>query len=359
MRPDLENLNKTITKTIVLLIALSLALVLFLAACGAAPAEEAPGETSDPAVSEDPAAEDPGNAAEAEPPAPKKIVIPREEKPATAVRIGRVLVPFDAEETDLSGIDLKTLPEGALEEALAKCTSLKKLTLIDCGLDNEGYAALQDAHPNIRMIWEIQMSHWTIRTDTIAFSSMKTCSQNFFMTNDEAYYFRYCTDMEALDLGHNWVSDLSFLRYMPKLKILILVDNVKYKEENGKLRHLTDVSEIQYCPELVYLELFANNISDFSFLEYTPKLRDLNISYNPIWNTTPIYGLKHLQRLWIEHTNISENGVSALRRSFPYTTIVSEGEGSIDQGWRGVAKYYALRDCFKNNYINPMFIVDK
>ena len=59
---------------------------------------------------------------------------------------------------------------------------LKKVTMIDRGLENEDYAALQDKYPGIRMIWEIQMSHWTIRTDTIAFSSMKTCSQNFFIT---------------------------------------------------------------------------------------------------------------------------------------------------------------------------------
>lgn len=274
----------------------------------------------------------------------------------TEVEIGGVSIPIEAEEADLSGVDLSLIPSAELDEAFASLLSLKKLTLIDCGLDNAGYAALQDAHPDIRMIWEIQMSHWTVRTDVVAFSSMKTTGDDFFLNNDEAKYFRYCPDLQALDLGHNWVSDLSFLEYLPQLKILILVDNVKYKEEDGRLRHLTDVSEIRYCPELVYLEIFANNISDLSFLEYTPKLRDLNISYNPVKDASLLYKLPDLERLWMEHTYISWNDFSALKKTYPNAKIVFEGEGSVDQGWRGVEKYYALRDCFDNNYINPMFL---
>ena len=320
------------------------------------PAEEIPeSETKDAesgthaAEAGDPAASAPDTEAEA--PEPEPI-------PPAEIRIGGVVIPADAEEADLSGVDLSSFDQKDLDDALSSLPSLKKLTLIDCGLDNAGYAALQDAHPDIRMIWEIHMSHWNIRTDTVAFSSMKTTADEFYMNNDEAYYFRYCTDMEALDIGHNWVSDLSFLEYMPKLKILILVDNVKYKDENGRLRHLTDVSEIRYCPELVYLEIFANNVSDLSFLEYTPKLRDLNISYNPVRDASLLYSLPDLERLWMEHTYISGGDVSGLRRTYPNAKIVSEGEGSIDQGWRGVEKYYALRDCFKNNYIHPLFSGD-
>ena len=275
--------------------------------------------------------------------------------PPTEVWIGGVCIPVDAGEADLSGVDLSALPSGELDEALLLCPSLKKLTLIDCGLDNAGYAALQDAYPDIRMIWEIQMSHWTVRTDVIAFSTNKNCAEEFYLNNDEAYYFRYCTDMEALDIGHNYVSDLSFLEYLPKLKILILVDNVKYKDENDNLRHLTDVSEIRCCPELVYLEIFANNISSLDFLEYTPKIRDLNISYNPVRDASLLYKLPDLQRLWMEHTYISKQDFYALKKTYPNAKIVFEGEGSIDQGWRGVEKYYALRDCFNNNYIHPLF----
>ena len=325
------------------------AAMLLLVSCGKMP-EETPHASPENVIPPKPAASAEEPLAEAEP-SPEEPEMP----PLTEVRIGDVIIPLDAEEADLSGTDLSGIPSGELEEALSMCPSLKKLTLIDCGLDNAGYAALQDAYPDIRMIWEIQMSHWTVRTDVVAFSSMKTTADEFYMNNDEAYYFRYCTDLEALDIGHNWVSDLSFLEYLPKLKILILVDNVKYKDDNGKLRHLTDVSEIRYCPELVYLEIFANNVSDISFLEYTPKIRDLNISYNPVKDASVLYKLPDLQRLWMEHTYIPAGDFYALKKTYPKAKIVFEGEGSIDQGWRGVEKYYALRDCFNNNYIHPLF----
>ena len=325
------------------------AVLLLLVSCGKMP-EETPHASPGSVIPPKPAASAEEPLAEAEP-SPEEPEMP----PLTEVRIGDVIIPLDAEEADLSGTDLSGISSGELEEALSMCPSLRKLTLIDCGLDNAGYAALQDAYPDIRMIWEIQMSHWTVRTDVVAFSSMKTTADEFYMNNDEAYYFRYCTDLEALDIGHNWVSDLSFLEYLPKLKILILVDNVKYKDDNGKLRHLTDVSEIRYCPELVYLEIFANNVSDISFLEYTPKIRDLNISYNPVKDASVLYKLPDLQRLWMEHTYIPAGDFYALKKTYPKAKIVFEGEGSIDQGWRGVEKYYALRDCFNNNYIHPLF----
>lgn len=269
-----------------------------------------------------------------------------------------VVIYGDTEEADLSGIDLKGLISSGvdLDGILDGFPNLKKLILIGCGLSNDEYAALQDRHPDIRMVWEIRLSHWTVRTDRIAFSTMKNTAQEFFMTDDEAKYFKYCTDMEALDLGHNHLTNVEFLKYMPKLKILILVDNMRFFKD-GHAYYIYDLSPVASCPELRYLEFFCNSCSDLSFLQYTPKIRHLNISYNPIRDDQLqyLYGFPELKRLWMEHTKVSYAAFQSLQSAYPNATLIYEGEGSIDHGWREIQTYYNMRDCFNNNYINAEF----
>ena len=194
------------------------------------------------------------------------------------------------------------------------------------------------------MIWEIVWHHWTFRTDVVAFSTMKTCAQTFFLYDEDAQYLRYCTDLVALDLGHNRVHDWSFLQYMPNLKILIAVDN-----------QVKDLSWIQYTPKLEYLEFFVGYVTDLSFLQYTPNLKDLNISYNRVSDATYLYDLPNLERLWMEHTRIPSSEFKKLQETYPDAKIVYYGEGSIDQGWRTHERYYAMRDMFKNNYVHELF----
>ncbi|MBR5421682.1 MAG: leucine-rich repeat domain-containing protein [Lachnospiraceae bacterium] len=269
------------------------------------------------------------------------------------VLVGDIRIPLDAAEADISGIDVSDID---MDEVLDNLPELKRLTMIDCGLDNDGYAALQDAHPDVRLIWEIVLSHWTLRTDVVAFSSFKVTSDDFFMHNDEAYYLKYCTDLVALDLGHNFVSDLSFLQYMPKLQILILVDNVKEWDMPDGPRHtITDLSMLQYVPKLKYLEFFANNIQDFTFLQYLPDLEDLNCSYTGLRSIEYLRDKPHLERLWIEHTHVPWDQVAELQALYPNCTIVREGEGSIDQGWRSGPHYNAMRAMFRDNYVDPHY----
>ena len=242
-----------------------------------------------------------------------------------------------------------------IDAVIGRLPNLERLVMIDCGLDNDGYAAIQDRHPDIKIVWEIVLSHWTIRTDSVAFSTYKTTDEEFYMNNDEAYYLKYCNELVALDLGHNYVSDLTFLEYMPELKILILVDNVKYKGEDERLYHLTDLSELRYCPKLRYLEFFANNVSDFSFMEYLPELEDLNISYNSVSSIQYLTNLPNLKRLWMEETYIPYDSYVYLTGLYPGAEIVYFGEGSVDQGWRYGARYWAMRRMFRENIIDPIY----
>lgn len=264
-----------------------------------------------------------------------------------------VRITPDVRELDFSGHDLAAL-DLDLYMLFGLLRNLEKIDMCQCGFSNDEMAALQDAFPGIKIVWEIQMSHWTVRTDAVAFSTMKTCSQTFYLNDEEAKYLKYCTDLVALDLGHNYVTDLSFLQYMPELKILILVDNVKGRE-NGKIRRIDDLSMLQYVPKLEYLEFFCNGVKDIGFLQYTPNLVDLNISYNPISDATCLFGLPKLERLFLEHTRIPYSEFERLQETYPDAQLEYYGEGSIDHGWRKHERYYAMRDMFKNNYVHPLF----
>ncbi|MBP3755607.1 MAG: hypothetical protein J6I66_12170 [Lachnospiraceae bacterium] len=276
-------------------------------------------------------------------------VISEEEKAADWIKEHHIY--SQAEYVDISHVDVTGLNMDAIIESLP---NLNRLVMIDCGLDNDGYASLQDRHPDIKIVWEIVLEYWTIRTDVVAFSTFKTTAEEYYMNNDDAYYLKYCNELVALDLGHNYVSDLSFLEYMPDLKVLILVDNVK--EKDGEiLRHLTDLSELQYCTKLRYLEIFANNVSDFSFMENLTELEDLNISYNSVSSIQYMTDLPNLKRLWMEHTYISADGYNRLRQMYPGAQIVVNGEGSVDQGWRSGARYYAIRRMFRENVIDDIY----
>ena len=256
-----------------------------------------------------------------------------------------------ADYVDISHVDVRDVD---IDKIIERLPNLSRLVMIDCGLDNDGYASLQDRHPDIKIVWEIVLEYWTIRTDVVAFSTFKTTAEEYYMMNEDAYYLKYCNELVALDLGHNYVSDLSFLEYMPELKVLILVDNVKEKD-GETLRHLTDLSELQYCTKLRYLEIFANNVSDFSWMENLTELEDLNISYNSVSSIQYMTNLPNLKKLWMEHTYISYDGYCRLRQMYPNAWIVRDGEGSVDQGWRTGARYTAIRRMFRENVIDDLY----
>ena len=283
-------------------------------------------------------------------------VVPEEELEQAAVDeadawIKEHHIYTQADYVDISHVDVRDVD---IDKIIERLPNLSRLVMIDCGLDNDGYASLQDRHPDIKIVWEIVLEYWTIRTDAVAFSTYKTTAEEYYMMNEDAYYLKYCDELVALDLGHNYVSDLSFLEYMPELKVLILVDNVKEKD-GETLRHLTDLSELRYCTKLRYLEIFANNVSDFSWMENLTELEDLNISYNSVSSIQYMTNLPHLKRLWMEHTYISYDGYRRLRQMYPSAQIVYDGEGSVDQGWRTGARYYAMRRMFRENVIDDLY----
>ena len=260
-------------------------------------------------------------------------------------------VMSDTEEVDISGIDVSTLD---MEAFLDSMTKLKKLTMKDCGLDNDGYAALQDAHPDVRIIWDIKVKTYTIPTDSVGFSTLANEFQPR-LDDEDCKYLKYCTDMVALDLGHNYITNVDFLEYMPHLRVLILVDNF---DSPSKRVRLSDISKLKYCKHLRYLELFANNITDMSVLSELKELEDLNVCYNPVNSGEPFKDLPNLQKLWIYNTSIPWQEINELKELYPDVKMVTSGSGSVDQGWREGEHYKAMRNMVSNNVIDDVYAFD-
>ena len=131
----------------------------------------------------------------------------------------------------------------------------------------------------------------TVRTDDTAFSTLhnKYCTGH---TDVDFSVLRYCRNLQALDIGHNKVTDISFLYDLPHLKVLILA-----------LNNISDITPIGSLKELEYLEIFRNYITDISPLANCENLVDLNLCNNTIRDYTPLMGLTKLRRLWIARSN--------------------------------------------------------
>ncbi len=271
-----------------------------------------------------------------------------------SVRIGDVKIKARAKKADISYIQVKSLGID-MDEVLDSLPNLKKINMIGCGLTNEEYAKLQDNHPNVKIIWEVDLYYWKVRTDAVAFSTLKTCSDSRWLDKDTAQYLRYCTDMVALDLGHNGVYDISFLKYMPNLKILIMVDNSNGYDANGRINYISDFSVLKYCTKLRYLEIFCTNVSDLRFLKYCKEIEDLNISYTGVSSIKYLKKLPKLKRLWMEHTGVSYDDFLKLQKIYPDVEMVYYGTGSVDQGWRDGDRYWAMRDMVLNNRIHEIY----
>lgn len=260
------------------------------------------------------------------------------------VRLFGMLLPSDTKELDLTDTQLDSLNE--VEDALKYYPYLEKVILPDIGFPYEDMDDLNRRYGDIRFVWTVHFSVYTLRTDATVF-----CASNIpklgntapGLTSQDLDPIKYCIDLEALDLGHMKYTDLEFLRDMTKMKYLILVQ--------GKF---SDISVIANMPDLFYLELFNNNrIIDLSPLISCKNLKHLNIGYCLFAEWETLKEMPWLERLWMPHVQISGQGLDELREALPDTLIYApfnDVQGSTGGGWRTDQSYYDMRDLMEMPY---------
>ena len=260
------------------------------------------------------------------------------------VKVLDKVVANKIETLDLSKSNINNKED--LVKSLKLLNNLKHLEMSNTNLSNEELGKLREEFPNIEIDWTIYFGVWHIHTSDIAFSVLISNFPYKRLTSEDLSFLKYCTKLEALDLGHQRITDLNVIvDNLPNLRILILADN--------KISDLTPLKKLKH---LHYLELFINNVKDISPLASLDELVDLNLCFNRIGNYDALLNLPKLERLWLVGTGISYDKYQELKAEYPNAIINKNGPGSTGSGWRSHARYYSMIDMFhKRNYMSEEF----
>ncbi len=228
----------------------------------------------------------------------------------------------------------------AFSDALAAFPRLQRIELNDCSLTDEQLAALAARYPKVKVVWTVHFRKFALRTDAVAFSTQQPGDNDNRLTSRDVDPLRYCTDLIALDLGHNDLDDLDFLRPLTKLQVLILADS----------RKLKDISVLGTLHNLKYVELFLTGVSDISPLSELHELLDVNLCITHVADPTPLLACKKLERIWIGQQTLqymNEEGLHTLMEAFPNAQYDLTSVSCTNLGWREHPRFFAFRSMFK------------
>lgn len=263
------------------------------------------------------------------------------------LEIGNFSIPTDSTEVDLSHHPLASPEE--IEVLLPYLPKAEKVILSFCGLDDETLDALNQRHPEVRIVWSVLIKNRYVRTDAKWFYPFKFYKR-MTVNNQQLYPLRYCTDMEWVDIGHMFeVTDCEWARFMPNLTWLII-------GETG----ISDLSPLSGCKKLKYLELFTIPVTDYSPLAECTGLEYLNLG-RTYGDPAPIGKMPWLRYLWwcdaygkrgkIESGRVEP--VDNMIASLPDTVIKIRGVSHpTDAGWRQLEGYYEMRDYLGLFYLD-------
>ena len=208
--------------------------------------------------------------------------------------------------------------EEELRRALPVLKKCSYFLLDGCGIDNEVLAKLREDFPATKIVWRIWLTLSNFLTD------IKIVHLTWTLDNRNVQILRFCNEVEYLDLGHNTLSDITFMGYMPNLKYVILSYN-----------YVRDISPLSNCKKLEMLELyFCHLLEDISPLAECESLKLLNISATKVHDISPVFGLKNLERFYcIMNYGIPEEQQEQIYEELPDCWITFEQKISKAVGW--------------------------
>ncbi len=245
-------------------------------------------------------------------------------------------VDSDSETLDLRGYTVTDL--AAFQQKLKLLTKLTYIDMCECGPTDEEMDAMRQEMPQIKFVWMLHIGKWNVRTDIKAFSMAQTGEHEGvvytkpddkrrryrYVTNEEIAKIRYCTEIEALDIGHSLViTDISFVKDLPKLRFLVIARTA-----------VTDISAVSSLKNLIFFETFGCKLTDVSALYDLPQLEYYNCSANRITDIGPLLSLTNLKRLWIINCRFTDEQLQQLKYGLPNTIIMAYGSHQTDNGWR-------------------------
>ena len=250
------------------------------------------------------------------------------------------------EELDMTAIRRRPSVDD-MEKLIKLLPDLKKVDISGARrMYNEDMICLIEEFPQIEFVWRIELnSRRNLCTTDTAFSTFNSPRYNpIRLTSGHLELLRYAPNLKALDLGHNYITSLSFLRFFPDLELLILADNP-----------IRDIKMIGTLKHLKYLEIFNTPVSDLSPLANCTELLDLNISYCPnVSDLSSLSGLTMLERVWgVRMRGLSTEEKEKFILEHPQTEIKFEAEHATAEGWREHERYTHYVECLKNHQWIP------
>jgi len=170
--------------------------------------------------------------------------------------------------------------EDRIRQALAILDNCSRFLLDECGLDYEVLAKIrEDFRDGPKVVWRIRFGvgdRYTTVTDDDTILAVKN------VTDKTCGPMKYLEDVKYMDIGHNeYLTDLSFLAYMPKLEVLIASQSA-----------VTDISAIENCKDLLWLELaYCGYLENIEAVAGCENLKYLNLSYTKVKDLMPLDGL--------------------------------------------------------------------
>ncbi len=238
-------------------------------------------------------------------------------------------LPNDTEELDISGMKFETVED--IENQAGYLSGLKKLIMCDTGLENDDIAAYRErARSKYKVVWNVKIGQFNVRTDETWFMPTKFHKD---VKDSDMRNMKYCEDMICIDLGHNVMKNIDWVRGTPHLKYLIIADCP-----------LRDIQALGTLKELKFLELFMTDIRDISPLLGCTALEDLNVARIPA-NLRPLAEMKWLKNLWMSGGRVSKEDEAYLREQLPNTRIdAALHHNCTGRGWRQLQNYIDMRN---------------
>lgn len=242
---------------------------------------------------------------------------------------------------DLSNVKMEDTVE--LERYIPCFYNLAQVDMVSCGIANEEMAALNERYPDTKFVWKVAVYGTYVRTDITWFMPVKLHLAGGSLTN-----LKYCTDMVVMDFGHYGITDISYVEYMPNLKYFLACES-----------DIKDISPLANCTSLEYLELADSPIYDLWPLTNLTNLKDLNLAgtphkedYGPVTfhDHTPLLQMTWLDRLWLPHCKLGSERREEIRAALPDTELVFYSTGNTTSGFRHTPRYYAQRDLLGMRY---------
>ena len=234
--------------------------------------------------------------------------------------------------------------KAALDEAVPKMPSLKKVDLCGCGLNNQEMEQLCAAYPDVKVVWMISLynGRWRVRTDAVAFSTLTDARDRGKVYTEKVFadLFTYCTDLVAVDLGHTRVHDMTLLANDKKIRAVIFTDT-----------KINDISPFAQLKDLEFIEMNVNRVQSVEPLRDLEKVKYINLySSMAIKDLSPLYHHSALE-LCIFHRTVSEQERARFKESNPdceaYYTVDSV-KVTTNDAWRKNPYRLRLKEAFTN-----------